>query len=178
MCRRRAREEQPNVIFVLSESFFDVTELPGVEFEGDPVADFHAVQEQGVSGTFYTHTLGYGTSNIEMEVFTGINSRFFGSDENIYQWDAARCWKRRRCRSSSGTRGYYTAYIHTFNDGIYEREGLYSQLGFDEIFFSDDFAAIDPEAAAAPDYWGYMSGKIAGGVLLRRLHGRPCRGPL
>ena len=155
-------EEQPNVIFVLSESFFDVTELPGVEFENDPVADFHAVQEQGVSGTFYTHTLGYGTSNIEMEVFTGINSRFFGSDENIYQWDAARLLKTPPVPQLFRDAGYYTAYIHTFNDGIYEREGLYSQLGFDEIFFSDDFAAIDPEAAAAPDYWGYMSGKIAG----------------
>ena len=155
-------EEQPNVIFVLSESFFDVTELPGVEFEGDPVADFHAVQEQGVSGKFYTHTLGYGTSNIEMEVFTGINSRFFDSDQNIYEWEASELLKTPPVPVLFQDAGYYTAYIHTFNDGIYEREGLYSQLGFDEIFFSDDFAAIDPDAAAAPDYWGYMSGKIAG----------------
>lgn len=155
-------EEAPNVIFVLSESFFDVTELPGVEFESDPVADFHAVQEQGVSGKFYTHTLGYGTSNIEMEVFTGINSRFFDSDQNIYEWEASELLKTPPVPVLFQDAGYYTAYIHTFNDGIYGREGLYSQLGFDEIFFSDDFAAIDPDAAAAPDYWGYMSGKIAG----------------
>ena len=65
---------------MLSESFFDVTELPGVEFERRPGGGLpRRLQEQGVSGTFYTHTLGYGTSNIEMEVFTGINSRFFGS---------------------------------------------------------------------------------------------------
>ena len=98
-------EEAPNVIFVLSESFFDVTELPGVEFESDPVADFHAVQEQGVSGKFYTHTLGYGTSNIEMEVFTGINSRFFDSDQNIYEWEASELLKTPRCRCSSRTPG-------------------------------------------------------------------------
>lgn len=29
-------QEQPNVILILSESFFDVTRLPGVTFEEDP----------------------------------------------------------------------------------------------------------------------------------------------
>lgn len=71
--------EKPSVIFVLGESFFDVTGLPGVEYAGDPVADFHRVCAEGVSGKFYTHTLGYGTENIELEILTGINTRFSAS---------------------------------------------------------------------------------------------------
>ena len=79
--------EKPSVIFVLGESFFDVTGLPGVEYAGDPVADFHRVCAEGVSGKFYTHTLGYGTENIELEILTGINTRFFSFDDMIYGWE-------------------------------------------------------------------------------------------
>ena len=58
--------------------------------------------------------------------------------------------------------GYYTAYLHTFNDGIYNRTELYKALGFQDMFFSGDFAAIDPEAAAASYYWSYMNTKLSG----------------
>ena len=66
--------QQPNVILILSESFFDVTRLPGVTFDGDPLETFHNLQQEGVSGTFYTRSLGYGTCNIELEILTGMNT--------------------------------------------------------------------------------------------------------
>lgn len=99
------KDEQPNVIFVLGESFFDVTELPGVSYAEDPVADFHRICSEGVSGKFYTHTLGYGTENIELEIMTGINTRFFSWDDMIYRLGARRsCSPIPACRSSSPTR--------------------------------------------------------------------------
>ena len=154
--------EKPSVIFVLGESFFDVTGLPGVEYAGDPVADFHRVCAEGVSGRFYTHTLGYGTENIELEILTGINTRFFSFDDMIYGWEQEKLLTYPSLPQLFSDAGYYTAYLHTFNDGIYERAGLYTALGFQDMFFSGDFAAIDPEAAAAADYWAYMQGKLSG----------------
>lgn len=154
--------EKPSVIFVLGESFFDVTGLPGVEYAGDPVADFHRVCAEGVSGKFYTHTLGYGTENIELELLTGINTRFFSFDDMIYGWEQEKLLTYPSLPQLFSDAGYYTAYLHTFNDGIYERAGLYTALGFQDMFFSGDFAAIDPEAAAAADYWAYMQGKLSG----------------
>ncbi len=154
--------EKPSVIFVLGESFFDVTGLPGVEYAGDPVADFHRVCAEGVSGKFYTHTLGYGTENIELEILTGINTRFFSFDDMIYGWEQEKLLTYPSLPQLFSDAGYYTAYLHTFNDGIYERAGLYTALGFQDMFFSGDFAAIDPEAAAAADYWAYMQGKLSG----------------
>ena len=156
------KDEQPNVIFVLGESFFDVTELPGVSYAEDPVADFHRICEEGVSGKFYTHTLGYGTENIELEIMTGINTRFFSWDDMIYGWEQEKLLTYPSLPQLFSDAGYYTAYLHTFNDGIYNRTALYTALGFQDMYFSGDFAAIDPEAAAAPDYWSYMYGKIAG----------------
>lgn len=156
------KDEQPNVIFVLGESFFDVTELPGVSYAEDLVADFHRICSEGVSGKFYTHTLGYGTENIELEIMTGINTRFFSWDDMIYGWEQEKLLTYPSLPQLFSDAGYYTAYLHTFNDGIYNRKDLYTALGFQDMYFSGDFAAIDPEAAAAPDYWGYMNGKIAG----------------
>lgn len=156
------KDVTPNIIFVLGESFFDVTELPGVSYAEDPVADFHRICEEGVSGKFYTHTLGYGTENIELEIMTGINTRFFSWDDMIYGWDQEKLLTYPSLPQIFSDAGYYTAYLHTFNDGIYDRTGLYTALGFQDMYFSGDFAAIDPEAAAAADYWGYMYGKISG----------------
>ena len=156
-------DTQPNVIMILSESFFDVTELPGVTYDSDPLADFHRAQAEGVSGKFYTRTLGYGTCNIELEVLTGINNRFLGSDEQLCYWDGERFDILSTVPELFQSSGYYTAFLHTFDDSIYHRTPIYQHLGFDDLYFSGDFAAIDPKAAAAGDYWAYMSQKIAGG---------------
>ena len=107
-------------------------------------------------------TLGYGTENIELEIMTGINTRFFSWDDMIYGWEQEKLLTYPSLPQLFSDAGYYTAYLHTFNDGIYNRTALYTALGFQDMYFSGDFAAIDPEAAAAPDYWSYMYGKIAG----------------
>ena len=93
---------------------------------------------------------------------TGINTRFFSWDDMIYGWEQEKLLTYPSLPQLFSDAGYYTAYLHTFNDGIYNRTALYTALGFQDMYFSGDFAAIDPEAAAAPDYWGYMYGKIAG----------------
>lgn len=153
----------PNVIMILSESFFDLTTLPGVSYEEDPIADFHALKKDSVSGTFFTRTLGYGTCDIELQMLTGINNRFLPSEKMLCEWDADELCKLPTVPQLFRESGYYTAYLHTFNDGIYNREPKYSRIGFDGIYFSKDFAEIDPEAAEAEDYWAYMQNFLAGG---------------
>ncbi len=157
-----ASDVTPHVIFVLSESFFDPEGLSGVEYESDPIPDYRRACEAGVSGRFYTRTLGYGTSNIELELLTGINGRFLATDDMIYKWDRDKLMTVPAMPLLFQRAGYYTAYIHTFNDNIYNRSNYYPSLGFDELFFSEDFAEIDPDAAAADYYWGYMESKISG----------------
>ena len=155
-------EETPNVIVVLAESFFDLTGLPGVTYEGDPVADFHRIQSEGVSGAFHTRTLGYGTCAIEMEMLTGINTCYFSSDRQLSEWVPEEFDRLETVPRLFREKGYYTAFLHTFNDSIYERSRTYSHLGFDDLYFSGDFAEILPEAAAAEDYWAYMDSRISG----------------
>ena len=153
--------QQPNIILILSESFFDITGLPGVTFHQDPVADFHALQAEGVSGTFHTRSLGYGTCNIELEILTGMNTGAL-SGEDLYSWDPAVFSRLPSVVSLLGDAGYYTAMLHMFNDTIYHRTGFFTQLGFDDLFFSDALGQFYAPAAQADDYWTYMNSRIQG----------------
>ncbi len=152
---------RPNVILILSESFFDVASLDGVTFEEDPIADFRALKEEGVSGSFFTRTLGYGTCNIELEVLTGMNSGLL-SGEDLYSWAPEVFTRLPSVPAVLQENGYYTAMLHTFNDTIYHRAGIFSRLGFDDLYFSSDFADFYGPAAQAEDYWSYMNSRISG----------------
>ncbi|MFK7695508.1 LTA synthase family protein [Paenibacillus sp. HJGM_3] len=67
---------KPNVIVVLSESLWDVTQIPGIEFNQDPLPHLHALQKQFPSGTLLSPQFGGGTANVEFEVLTGNSMRF------------------------------------------------------------------------------------------------------
>lgn len=152
---------QPNVILILSESFFDVTQLSGVTYQADPIPEFHALQTEGLSGLFHTRTLGYGTCNIELEVLTGVNTHLL-SGEELYSIDPQRLSKVPAVPRLLRQAGYRTVMLHTYPDGIYDREPLMEAIGFDERYFSSDFTAIDPQAAQAEDYQAYIDQRTSG----------------
>lgn len=156
------QRRQPNIIMVLSESFFDPTTLPGVTYDRDPVAEFHALQQEGVSGAFYSRDFGSGTCNVELEIFTGINSGLLAG-EDLYSWDPEIFSRLPAVPLLLRGEGYRTSLLHMFNDGIYNRTELFSGLGFDNMYFSGDLAAIYPPAAQAESYWEYMATRIVGG---------------
>lgn len=151
----------PNLILILSESFFDITELPGVNYEQDPVAGFHALQKEGVSGAFYTRSLGYGTCNIELEILTGLNSGLLNG-EDLYSWNPAVFSRLPTVVSLLRDAGYSTDFLHMFNDEIYHRANIFSRLGFDNLYFSDALGEFYSPAAQAPDYWAYLETRIEG----------------
>ena len=153
--------KQPTIIMLLSESFFDVTTLPGVAYDGDPAADFHALRQESVSGAFYTRSLGYGTCNIELEILTGMNTGLL-SNEDLYSLDSAVLSHMPAVPALLRDSGYYTSMTHTFDDSIYHRGNVFPYLGFDDLFFSGDFARFYPPAAQAGDYWAYMDTRISG----------------
>lgn len=156
--------QQPNIILVLSESFFDITTLDGVTYDQDPIAGFRALQQEGVSGTFYSRSLGYGTCNIELEILTGINTGLL-SGEDLYSLDPITFSRLPSVPRLLQDSGYYTSMVHMFNDAIYHRKSFFPYLGFDDLYFTDSeesFSRIYPPAAQAEDYWAYMDSRIAG----------------
>lgn len=141
-----ASATQPNIIMVLSESFFDLTRLPGLEFDSDPLENFHALEDESISGTFHSHYLGYGTGYIEMSMLYGVGSLDFGPGTNIcfleddlYQrFDSL-------AEQYTNSGDYRAALLHGYDDSLYNRTVTYPLLGFSDLLFSADIQDLGIE---------------------------------
>ena len=130
--------ETPNVIFVLSESFFDVNRLPGLTFERDPLENFHALAKEGVSGSFFTSYLGYGTGYNELSMLQGVNGLDFGAGTNLSFLPEEQYDLLPSLVTPFKDRGYRAEMLHAFDNSLYNRVVTYPKLGFDQLYFSDD----------------------------------------
>src|SRR5690606_16308179 len=67
---------KPHIIMVMSEAFWDPTEMENVEFNQDPLPNFHALQEKYTSGNLLVPVFGGSTANTEFESLTGYSVNF------------------------------------------------------------------------------------------------------
>jgi phosphoglycerol transferase MdoB-like AlkP superfamily enzyme len=72
----------PNLVIVLSESFWDPTGIPGVEFTPDPVPTFHELQKQNGQIELISPVFGGMTCNAAFEVLSGLNMAFLPDGAN------------------------------------------------------------------------------------------------
>ncbi|CAG7618418.1 hypothetical protein PAESOLCIP111_02113 [Paenibacillus solanacearum] len=135
-------KRQPNIIVVLSESFWDITRLPGLKFSRDPAPFFHSLQEQYTHGTMLSPQFGGGTANVEFEVLTGHSMRFFREwaivyEKYIHQPTAS-------LASLLAGQGYRTTVISPVEHWYANSSQVYKHLGFsrfisEEFFNPDDY---------------------------------------
>lgn len=93
-----APEEQPNIMFMMNEAFFDPTRLPGYTLSEDPLKFIHGVAGQTPSGYLLSPEFGGNTANVEFEALTGLSMYFLGDGTIPYQ---QRIVKMSSCRRSS-----------------------------------------------------------------------------
>lgn len=131
--------ETPTVIFLMSESFFDLARLPGVSFDEDPQPHFHALQSSCSHGRFYSNTYAGGTGFVEMEVLTGLCSAFLRGSDNLTSLPDER-YAALPCITDVLTPlGYRKTFLHSYNDKLYNRRRIYASFGFDAAYFEEDF---------------------------------------
>lgn len=141
-------EEKPTVIMLMSESFCDPdVVLPGVEFETDPIANYHAISGSCPSGVFLTNSYAGGTGNVEMEVFTGIPAGLVAERDTLTTLSAEGAYSNApSIVKTFGEAGYHTKLIHTYNDQLYNRRTNLAEIGFESMMFADDFPDDAPVA--------------------------------
>ncbi len=137
---KKSPDIKPNVIFLMSESFFDVTKLDGVTFSEDPIPNFHALAEKYTSGEFISNTYCGGTGYVEMEVLTGLCSNLLRESETLTSLSPNSVYEGiPTIADVFASYGYKTGFLHSYNSNLYNREAIYSAFGFDYILFEDSF---------------------------------------
>ncbi|NBA55004.1 sulfatase-like hydrolase/transferase [Enterococcus hirae] len=141
---KTASEEQPNIIYVMSESFSDPSRLNGVEITGDPLADYYAVADQNYSGQMLSQNYGGGTANIEFEALTGFSMGLFNAQLTTpYTMLVPKMNQLPSIVSTLKDQNYHTTAIHPYNTSMYKRKDVYEVLGFDEFISENTMTYTD-----------------------------------
>lgn len=139
-----ASDEQPNIIYVMSESFSDPSHLNGVTVTGDPLADYREVANQTYSGRMLSQNYGGGTANIEFEALTGLSMALFnGQMTTPYTMLVPNLDQLPSLVSTLNAQNYRTTAIHPYNTSMYKREDVYQTLGFDSFISEGNMTYTD-----------------------------------
>ena len=125
-----ADDKTPNIIFVQLESFFDPTHVKGITLSENPLPNYQKLISEYSSGYLSVPCFGAGTCNTEFEVQTGINIDDFGPGEYPYRT----IMKSKVCESMAYNMkklGYSTHAIHNNDGTFYDRNVVFSHLGYD-----------------------------------------------
>ena len=134
----------PDIILVLSESFWDPTLLPGTTFSEDPLKNYRAlIEEDGIiSGRFFTTGYGGGTVRPEFEVLTGLSTDKLPSGCVPWQYVTG---ATDSYVSIYRDLGYNTFAVHPYTSSFYNRKAAYPLIGIDAMYFEDTIYALGRE---------------------------------
>lgn len=125
-------KDNPNIIMIQLESFFDVDNVKGMSFSEDPLPVFHSLEENYSSGLLTVPTVGAGTVNTEFEVLTGMRQHDFGVCEYPYKTVLKSTASESVCNNLSKL-GYKSHAVHNNEATFYGRNKVFSSLGFDSF---------------------------------------------
>lgn len=126
------RPEQPNILFIQLESFFDVNTIVGSAYSADPTPTFNRLCRNFPSGLLYVPTIGGGTANTEFEVLTGLNLDFFGAGELPYN-TLMQQTPVETINYDLKEYGYTATAMHSNGATFYSRNVVYPNMGFDRF---------------------------------------------
>ncbi|HTV71757.1 MAG TPA: LTA synthase family protein [Rhizobiaceae bacterium] len=136
---------KPDIIIVMSESFWDPTRLPGVSFSSDPIATARRLQ----SGHVFSPEFGGMTANVEFEALTGFSNAFLPFGGIPYQQYVRRDLPS--LASFLGGEGYVTRALHPFRGGFWNRTNVYEALGFQAFKSEENLPALERRGGQVSD---------------------------
>ncbi|HET7611707.1 MAG TPA: LTA synthase family protein [Rhodanobacteraceae bacterium] len=157
-----APPRKPDIVVILSESFFDPTILNGYDKDVDFMPNLRRLAQHGTSGWMHSPTFGGGTIRTEFEVLTGLPLRYFS--------DVMFPYLQLHQKVIPGIvrlleqHGYQTVAVHGGDPHFWNRASAFKALGFDRFISEGDFPAND-----AVHDGKYMSDKSFTDEMLRQL---------
>lgn len=152
---------KPDVVIVLSESFFDPHVLKGMQAVPDSMPNVRAAIEGGHGGYMRVPTFGGGTIRTEFEILTGMPIGAFPEARFPYtSLVRDRIPGLVRLLKSDG---YRTIAIHGNSGAFWNRNNAFKAIGFDRFITEREF----PESAERNGNW--ISDKAMTDLVVREL---------
>lgn len=135
--RTRFSNEQPDIVLILNETFYDLSHVMDIETDIPYMENINSMQENTIKG--YAVHPSRSTNGSEYELLTSNSLKLLPSitPYNIMDLD-----KSNSIVSHLNQLGYYTTGAHCASPVNYNRQKAYSALGFDAIHFEEDFSNI------------------------------------
>lgn len=133
---QKTTEQTPNIIFIMSESFWDASALPSITFEEELLPNLNYLRENFISGEVLSPKFGGGTSNVEFEALTGFTNDTLPDGCIPYQQ-----YIKENFFSFANflkNKGYDTLAIHSDEERNWNRYKAYPNMGFDDFISSED----------------------------------------
>lgn len=137
------KKEKPNIIFVMSESFWDPTKATNLSFSEDPVPNLHHYIENFPGGQTISPTFGGNTANVEFEALTSYSMSLLKPGSIPYQQVITNKKEIPSIPTALKKEGYYTSAIHSFGRTFFKRDDVYKVLGFDKFNAADTMENVD-----------------------------------
>ncbi len=133
--------QQPNIIYIMNESWADLGNLGDLETNEDYMPFVHSLEENTIKGYLSVPVFGAGTSNSEFEALTGDTIQFLTSGSNVYQLYIKQ--ETPSIVSSVNELGYSNVAMHPYYASGWNRETVYPLLGFSDFISIEDIIDAD-----------------------------------
>ena len=148
---------EPDVVFILSESFWDISQLEEYEFSKDLTSNIKRLEQTNRCLSFNMLSPSYGGAsvNVEFEMLTGGSISFFNTGYIPY----LQLYKNTKSSSDMpnlisefNKNDYYTKYISSWGRSSYNSEKVFKIIGADESVYEDDLKDVVRKGNIADSY--------------------------
>ena len=132
-------EEYPDIVLVLSESFYDLSLVTDLQTDV-PYMEVTKNMPNSIYGHTVSPHVGGGTNSSEYEMLSS-NSMMLMPSITPFNW--LNLHNAKSLVSVLKDLGYYTLAGHPYTNSNYRRDSAWLALGFDETHFQDDFPTAE-----------------------------------
>ena len=136
------KSKYKNIIAIQLESFMDPTLIEGIKYNIDPIKNFRKIANNSISGDINVSTIGGGTVRSEFEFLTGNNLDYMPVGEIPYVSSIG----KKTIESIANimeSKNYETTVIHNFQGNFYNRDSVFSNLGFSRYISMEYMQNVD-----------------------------------
>ena len=128
---------KPNIIIMFQESLWDIENLEEADFDKDCTAELDKLKELGTHTKFLSPSYGGLSGNIEFELLTGGNLRYysFGFNPLFQLYRSTKAMRYPSYVKEFNNNGYTTSVL--FGRDYYNSRGIYNRLGMQS--YTDTF---------------------------------------